>query len=117
MANVIRIVPNLGMSNSAESRAFYAGFFGLDVQMDMEWIATFASAANPTAQLSTITHDATAPIVPNITIEVDDVDELYAEAMRQDRSIVYPLTDEPWGVRRFFVRDPHGNVINCMAHR
>ncbi|MGA2287514.1 MAG: VOC family protein, partial [Bradyrhizobium sp.] len=32
-------------------------------------------------------------------------------------SIVYPLTDEPWGVRRFFVRDPNGAVINVVSHR
>jgi len=25
---------------------------------------------------------------------------------------VYPLTDEPWGVRRFFVRDPDGEVLD-----
>jgi hypothetical protein len=30
---------------------------------------------------------------------------------------VHPLTDEPWGIRRFLVRDPHGNVINVVRHR
>jgi len=30
--------------------------------------------------------------------------------------IVHPLTDEPWGVRRFFVRDPDGNIVNVLAH-
>ncbi len=114
---VIRIVPNLSMNSSEASRTFYAGFLGLDVQMDMGWIATFVSASNPTAQLSTIAQDATAPVMPHVTVEVDDLDALYAEAMRRELPIVYPLTDEPWGVRRFFVRDPNGSVINCMAHR
>ena len=30
---------------------------------------------------------------------------------------VYPLTDEPWGVRRFFTRDPNGVVVNVLSHR
>ena len=30
--------------------------------------------------------------------------------------IVYPLTDEEWGLRRFFVRDPNGAVINVTEH-
>ena len=30
--------------------------------------------------------------------------------------MVYPLTDEPWGVRRFFVRAPGGHVINVAQH-
>ena len=31
--------------------------------------------------------------------------------------VVYPLTDEPWGVRRFFVTDPNGVIINVMNHQ
>jgi hypothetical protein len=30
---------------------------------------------------------------------------------------VYPLTDEPWGVRRFFVRDPNGMIVNVVSHK
>jgi hypothetical protein len=26
-------------------------------------------------------------------------------------------TDEPWGVRRFYAREPNGAVVNVMAHR
>jgi uncharacterized glyoxalase superfamily protein PhnB len=31
--------------------------------------------------------------------------------------ILYDLTDEPWGVRRFYVRDPFGKVVNILSHR
>ena len=34
----------------------------------------------------------------------------------QGYEIVYDLTDEPWGVRRFFVRDPVGTVVNILSH-
>ena len=39
-----------------------------------------------------------------------------AEARRRGYEIVHPLTEEPWGVRRFFVRDPNGVVVNVVAH-
>jgi uncharacterized glyoxalase superfamily protein PhnB len=55
--------------------------------------------------------------VPAVSVEVDDVDAAYAAAVARGSEIVHPLTDEPWGVRRFFVRDPTGNVINILGHR
>jgi uncharacterized glyoxalase superfamily protein PhnB len=45
------------------------------------------------------------------------VDAIHAEAERHGAEIVYPLTDEAWGVRRFLVRDPNGIVLNIMCHR
>lgn len=111
-----RIVPNLLTDDPETSRAFYNGFLGLDMVMVMDWIVTFAAADAPAAQLSTITADATAPVVPHISIEVDDVDALYTRAVAAGYEIVHPLTDEPWGVRRFFVRDPHGAVLNILQH-
>jgi predicted enzyme related to lactoylglutathione lyase len=46
-----------------------------------------------------------------------DIDEAYAEAQRRGYEIVHPLTDEPSGPRRFFVRAPDGNVINIVDHQ
>ncbi|MFW6599331.1 VOC family protein [Propionibacteriaceae bacterium Y2011] len=48
---------------------------------------------------------------------MDDVDAAYADARSRGYEIVHPLTDEEWGVRRFFVRSPDGNVLNIVAHR
>ena len=39
-----------------------------------------------------------------------------AEAQRRGYEIVHPLTEEPWGPRRFFVRDPNGIVVNVLGH-
>ena len=39
-----------------------------------------------------------------------------AQALELGYNIVHPLTDEPWGVRRFFVRDPDGKVVNVISH-
>jgi predicted enzyme related to lactoylglutathione lyase len=64
-----------------------------------------------------MTGDATARVRPDISIEVDDVDAAHAAAVRLGHEIVHPLTDEPWGVRRFFVREPTGKVLNILSHR
>jgi catechol 2,3-dioxygenase-like lactoylglutathione lyase family enzyme len=115
--SIRRAVPNIVSDTPDESRSFYAGLLGFQVAMDMGWIITFVSPSNPTAQVSVVREDASAPVVPQITVEVGDVDAIHAEAMRRGLDIVHPLTDEPWGVRRFFVKDPNGMVINVAAHR
>ena len=82
----------------------------------MGWIVTLAAPGNPKLQISLMSEDATAPVVPVASIEVDDVDAAYALAVERGAEIVHPLTDEPWGVRRFFVRDPDGHVVNVLEH-
>ena len=52
----------------------------------------------------------------SLTIEVADVGAVHAKAVARDVQIVYPLTNEPWGVRRFHVTDPKGMAINVMSH-
>ncbi|RSM56008.1 bleomycin resistance protein [Amycolatopsis sp. WAC 01375] len=85
--------------------------------MDHGWIVTLADPDRPEVQLSLMTHDETAPVVPAVSIQVDDVDAAYEEAKASGAEIVHELTDEPWGVRRFFVRDPGGHVVNVLSHR
>jgi catechol 2,3-dioxygenase-like lactoylglutathione lyase family enzyme len=116
---VTRIVPDLtsrSVSSMAEATAFYTGVLGLQVVMDHGWIVTLSDPQRPEVQLSLMTHDETAPVVPVASIEVDDVDAAYQLAVQRGAEIVHPMTDEPWGVRRFFVRDPDGNVVNVLGH-
>jgi predicted enzyme related to lactoylglutathione lyase len=111
-----RVVPDLH-GDPAGSRAFYEDVIGLELAMDMGWIVTFRSRSNRSAQLSVMSSDATAPVTPDVSIEVEDVDAVHAKAVERGYEIVHPLTDEPWGVRRFFVRDPNGAVLNVLRHR
>jgi catechol 2,3-dioxygenase-like lactoylglutathione lyase family enzyme len=115
--SIRRVVPNIASDKLDECRDFYAGLLGFQVAMDMGWIMTFVSPSNPTAQVSVLREDASAPVVPQVTVEVADVDAVHAEAVRRGLQIVHPLTDEPWGVRRFFVEDPNGVVLNVASHR
>jgi predicted enzyme related to lactoylglutathione lyase len=114
---VRRIVPDLPAQDPGASCAFYMDVLGLEVAMDLGWIVTFAAPGNPTAQISVMRQDASAAVQADVSIEVDDVDGVHATAERLGYEVVYPLTDEPWGVRRFFVRDPNGKVLNVLSHR
>ncbi|MER7688876.1 VOC family protein [Streptomyces sp. NPDC097610] len=81
------------------------------------WTVTLASPSHPAAQVSLMTSDKTAPVTPDMSVEVDDVDAAYEVMRVSGAEIVHPLQDEEWGVRRFFVRDPNGQVVNVLGHR
>lgn len=113
---VTRIVPDLPSTSLDDARRFYADVVGLEAVMDHGWIVTLADPARPEVQLSLITSDETAPVAPAVSLQVENLDQVYAAAVAYGAEIVYPLTTEPWGVRRFFVLDPDGNVVNVLEH-
>jgi catechol 2,3-dioxygenase-like lactoylglutathione lyase family enzyme len=114
--SVRRVVPDVQTDAMEENRDFY-GVLGLETAMDLGWVVTLASPSNPTAQLILMTEDRSAPVTPDISVEVEDVDAVYAAVRERGAEIVVPLRDEEWGVRRFFVKDPDGRVVNVLAHR
>ncbi|MGA5425259.1 VOC family protein [Streptomyces koyangensis] len=120
--DVRRVVPNLRTENPEACRAFYARI-GLSPAMELGWITTLTGTGTGTgggtspAQLSLMTEDLTGPVVPDLSIEVDDVDAAYEELRAAGAELLFPVRDEEWGVRRFFVRDPDGRVVNVLAHR
>ena len=113
---VRRIVANLAASNPEAARAFYRDLLELDVVMDLGWIMTFASEVSAAPQISIASEGGSGTPVPDLSIEVDDVDRVYERAVAAGYEIVYDIVDEPWGVRRFYVRDPLGKVLNILAH-
>jgi predicted enzyme related to lactoylglutathione lyase len=110
------VVPDFQADDPRAGEEFYAAVLGLEVAMDHGWIVTFAAPENPGAQISVMREDASAPVQPDASIEVDDVDAAHAAAQRLGCEIVHPLTNEPWGVRRFFVREPNGKILNVLGH-
>jgi predicted enzyme related to lactoylglutathione lyase len=114
--NVRRIVVDIQSEDFEDNRNFYENLIGLELGMDLGWIMTFGSPGNPTAQLTIIKKDLTASVNPTLTIEVENAEAVYANAVEMGFKIVHPLTEEPWGVRRFFVLDPNGEVVNVMSH-
>ncbi|MCG7529470.1 VOC family protein [Streptomyces sp. OfavH-34-F] len=124
--SVQRVVPNIpvgtgdgdGADESAlrENTAFY-GLLGFEEVMNHGWIVTLASPDRPAAQISFMTRDAAGPVNPEVSVEVADVDAVHAALVDAGAEIVYGPRDEEWGVRRFFVRDPNGKVVNVLTHR
>jgi predicted enzyme related to lactoylglutathione lyase len=109
-----RIVPDLTVADLPTAVREHIDVLGLTVVMDHGWIVTLADDAGH--QLSLMTADATAPVNPDVSVFVDDVRAAYDAAVALGVGIVYPLTTEEWGVRRFFYRDSSGRVINVGSH-
>jgi uncharacterized glyoxalase superfamily protein PhnB len=111
-----RAVPDITTADPAASSGFYQ-LLGFREEMNLGWVVNMVAPSNPTAQVILITRDAGAPVNPDLSIEVDDVDAAYEAVRATGAEIVHPITDEQWGVRRFFVRDPDGKVVNVVSHR
>lgn len=114
---VLRIVADIGTAEVTGLRQFYQALFDLEVVMDLGWIVTLFSGTSMPVQLSLASDGGSGAPVPDLSIEVDDVDAIHRRAKEQGVPIVYDLTDEPWGVRRFFLRDPAGRLLNVLSHR
>jgi predicted enzyme related to lactoylglutathione lyase len=113
----IRIIADLPVPDLEAAKGFYTDYLGLSAEgFDLGWVARFTSP-DTGAIVQLVTRDASAPENPLISVMTDDVEGAYAEAQERGYEIVHPLTTEPWGVRRFFVRAPDGTVINVVRHR
>jgi catechol 2,3-dioxygenase-like lactoylglutathione lyase family enzyme len=114
---VRRIVANIGTQDIAAAERFYRDMLGLDVLMDHGWITTYGSQEKMNVQISFATEGGSGTPVPDISIEVDDVDGALDAMKTAGFAIEYGPADEPWGVRRFYVRDPFGRLVNILSHR
>ena len=110
-----RIVPDLTVIDLGEAVKEHTAVLGLAVVMDQGWIVTLADGAGH--QLSLMTTDATAAVNPDVSVFVDDVGTAHDAAVAAGVEIVHPLTEEEWGVTRFFYRDRSGRVVNVGSHR
>lgn len=109
-----RIVPDLTVADLPEAVRQHTEILGLRAVMDLGWIVTLADEAGH--QVSLITTDATAPVNPDVSVFVDDVNGAYEAARASSVEILHPLSEEEWGVRRFFYRDSAGRVVNAGSH-
>jgi catechol 2,3-dioxygenase-like lactoylglutathione lyase family enzyme len=113
---VSRIIADIPVPDVETAKTFYTDYLGLRTEeFNLGWVARYTSPETG-AHLQLVSRDATAPESPLISVMVDDVEDAYAEAQQRGYEIVHPLTTEPWGVRRFFVRAPDGTVINVVHH-
>jgi catechol 2,3-dioxygenase-like lactoylglutathione lyase family enzyme len=113
---VKRIVPNFAAADMSSARQFYSEILGLEVVMDLGWIATFEAPSDMAPQISIATEGGSGTPVPDLSVEVDDLSEALRRVRKAGFAVEYGPTTEPWGVRRFYVRDPFGRLVNILAH-
>ena len=112
-----RIVANLRVADVDAAKSFYTDYLGLSTEgFNMGWVARYISPETG-AYIQLVTRDASSPVDSVVSVHTDDVDAAYAEANERGFEIVRPLTKEVWGVRRFLVRAPDGNVVNIVDHQ
>ncbi|MDR7033831.1 catechol 2,3-dioxygenase-like lactoylglutathione lyase family enzyme [Mesorhizobium sp. BE184] len=114
---VRRIVANIATADVSAAKHFYGNILGLDLLMDHGWIATYGSAERMSVQVSFASEGGSGTPVPDLSIEVDDVNAALAAMKEAGVAIEYGPVEEPWGVRRFYVRDPFGRLVNILQHR
>ncbi|GIP26831.1 glyoxalase [Paenibacillus sp. J23TS9] len=113
---VKRIVTNIHTHEIAEAKRFYQDILGLELLMDHGWIATYGSEETMQIQLSFAAEGGSGTPTPDLSIEVDDVEEAYERMQKAGFHIEYGPVEEPWGVRRFYVRDPFERLVNILTH-
>lgn len=114
---VRRIIANIETPDVKAAKRFYQDVLGLDLLMDHGWIATYGSTEPMSVQISFATEGGSGTPVPDLSIEVDDVDAALQGMKQAGFAIEYGPADEPWGVRRFYARDPLGRLVNILSHR
>lgn len=113
---VKRIVANISTEQVEAANRFYGEVLGLEILMDHGWITTYGNTANMRIQIAFASEGGSGTAVPDLSIEVDDIEMAYTRMREYGYPIEYGPTDEPWGVRRFYVRDPFGKLINILTH-
>lgn len=114
---VKRIVANIKTEDLSKTSVFYQDILGLETLMDQGWIKTIGNEKDAKVQISFATQGGNSTEVPDLSIEVDNVDEIYEKMNNLGFEITYNITNEDWGVRRFFVIDPFGKLINILSHQ
>jgi uncharacterized glyoxalase superfamily protein PhnB len=114
---ITRAIPDIRSSDLDGTRDFYAGLLGFDVCMEERGMLMFCSPSNPKVQVS-VNGDG-VPLPPGFAVDVgtaERVTHLHDDAVERALTIVEPLDDKPWGIRRFSVLDPNGTRVTVLAH-
>lgn len=113
---VRRVVANIATEQLGSARRFYGEVLGMAVVMDLGWILTFTAEGSAPPQVSVAAEGGSGTPVPDLSVEVDNLDEVHRRVVGAGFVIEYGPVREPWGVTRFYVRDPFGRLVNILAH-
>lgn len=113
---VKKVVANVEGCDMKSAKQFYQEVFGMNLLMDIDWIVTFGGEESMPVQISVASEGGSGTEVPRLSIEVDDLEAALIKVRENKIKIEYGPAVEPWGVKRFYVRDPFGTLINVLQH-
>ena len=115
--------PLITTDRLTDVRTFYVDELDFSVVFEASWFLLVAAPGegSPTIAFMHPGHPS-APPGPEAfsgqgviwTIQVEDAAEAYDAARRADLAIHHELTDEPWGQRRFMLRDPASLLLDIV---
>ncbi|MCD1633062.1 VOC family protein [Martelella mediterranea] len=106
----IEVLPVLPSVNLAETKAFYTEKLGLSEVVHED--ESYLILRRPGLELHFwLTDDKTLCERTSVYIRGGGIDALYAEYEMRD--ILHPMgfTEREWGMKEFYVSDPHGNLL------
>ena len=112
-------------SKLAETKAFYTSILGFGVSFENEFYLllhtpgkeaeiSFLLPDHPSQQ--PLFHPAFTGKGMYLTIEVEDVDKVYADLNKKGVEVKIDIHNEPWGDRHFAIQDPNGIGIDIVTY-
>ena len=108
-----------------ETKDFYINHLGFGLTFENEFYLLLHTP-NKEAEISFLlpNHPSQQPFFQQpfegkgmyLTIEVDDVDKVYAEMKKKKIDIKIDICNEPWGDRHFAIQDPNGIGIDIVKY-
>ena len=115
--------PLITVKNLKASRDFYLTHFGMSLVFEASWVVMLSSRTDGAISIGLMTADHPSnPPGPEtfdghgmiMTLQVEDVSGVWARLRQSGVPMIHPLTDEPWGQRRFITRDPSGILVDVV---
>lgn len=107
---VKRIVANIATADPSAVDGFYRDLLGLELVMDHGWIRPYASPERMTVQVSFASEGGSGTPVPDLSIEVDDLDEALRRVQAHQVPVEYGPVQEPWGRTTLLCAGPAGQA-------
>jgi len=122
MKIINRLMINICSDKLTDSRDFYTKLFDFKIDYDSDWFVHLISKDN---QLELGIIDRTNKIVPEeyqnlpqgfyITFVVDNLEDIYDMAIRENFEIVEKPSDTFYGQRRVLLKDPNGTLVDVSS--
>jgi len=114
------LFPDICTDNVTASKDYYMSLLGLDVVFEIDWYVQLKSPVDDNLQIAFVdTHHPSVPVTHQkpsqgvvVTVESNNVDDIYRKATELKLPVVMELCDEDWGQRHFMLEDPNGLLVD-----